>query len=87
MISYSLGARRSFNKTGAILWVDTKSIEGIKVWVRDEKSATYIRVYEVALEEWVQGEPQSSSQGNFGDLETAKKYGSKAYRYVNKGRR
>jgi hypothetical protein len=41
-------------------------------------------VYEVQPEEFVQGEPQSYSWGNFGDVETAKKFASMAYRHINK---
>lgn len=84
---YELGTRATFsNMTGAILWKNTKSIEGVLAWARDERTGEYVRVYEVAPEEFVQGEPQSYSRGNFETVEDAKRFASKAYRWINKAK-
>jgi hypothetical protein len=84
--SYELGARYNFQKfTAPIVWNDTKSIEGVIAYARDERSKQYVRVYEVAPTEWVQGEPQSWSRGNFENVESAKVMARKAYKWLNKG--
>lgn len=86
--TYELGARSNFaNLTGGIVWKQAGAIEGVKAWARDEKTGEYVRVYETAPTEWVQDEPQAWSTGNFETVETAKKWASVAYRYLNKGRR
>lgn len=84
--SYELGARFKSQKfTAPILWNDTKSIEGVIAYARDERAKQYVRVYEVGPTEWVQGEPQSWSRGNFESVESAKVWAGKAYRWLNKG--
>lgn len=84
-VSYELGARSKFaNLTGGIIWKDTKSIEGVKAWARDERTGEYVRVYENGPTEWVDNEPQAWSTGNFETVETAKKWASVAYRWINK---
>ncbi len=83
--SYELGARSRFaNLTGGIVWKDTKSIEGIKAWARDQKTGEYVRIYEVGPTEWVDNEPQAWSSGNFESVGTAKAFASKAYRWINR---
>jgi hypothetical protein len=85
---YELGARHSFpTLTGGIVWKDTKSIEGVLAWARDERTGEYVRVYETGPTEWVDGEPQAWSTGNFESIEDAKKWASTAYRWMNKNRR
>ena len=87
-ISYELGDRTSSKKfTGPLVWIDTKSIEGVKIWARDEKAAEYVRVYEVGPDEWVDGEVQSWTRGNFETTEAAKAMATKAYRYLNRCRK
>lgn len=86
--TYELGARRTFaNLTGGIVWKKGDAIEGVKAWARDERTGEYVRVYETAPDIWVDNEPQSWSTGNFETIETAQKWASVAYRYLNKGRR
>jgi predicted mannosyl-3-phosphoglycerate phosphatase (HAD superfamily) len=88
--TYTLGARSRFSGklTGAIAFTDTKStIEGVKAWARDEATGEYVRVFEYAPEEFVQGEPQSASEGNFETVEDARKWALTAYRWLNKGRK
>jgi hypothetical protein len=85
---YELGARQTFaNLTGGIVWKNTKSIEGVKAWARDERTGEYVRVLETGPTEWVDDEPQAWSTGNFETVEAAQKFASMAYRYLNKGRR
>lgn len=85
---YELGSRVKFTKvTAAICWKNTGSIGGIIAYARDNRTSEYVRVYEVMPEEFVQGEPQSFSRGNFEDVETAKQFASMAYRWINKGAR
>lgn len=85
---YELGARSTFpGMTGGLVWKDTKSIEGIKIWARDEKTGEYVRVLETAPTEWVDNEPQAWGTGNFESMDAAKKFASMAYRYINRGRR
>lgn len=85
---YELGARSKFSGlTGGIVWKNTKSVEGVLAWARDEKTGEYVRVYETGADIWVDGEPQSWSSGNFESVEAAQKFASKAYRWINKGRR
>ena len=87
--TYELGARKVLpsNFTSGIVWKDTKSIAGVLAWARDEKTGEYVRVYETGATEWVDDEPQAWSTGNFEDVESAKNAASKAYRWINKGRR
>jgi hypothetical protein len=83
--SYELGGRFSFPKlTGGIVWKDTKSIEGVLAYARDQQTGEYVLVYEV---EWVDGEPQAWSRGNFDNVEMAKHFASKAYRFLNRAAR
>jgi hypothetical protein len=86
-VSYELGARQIFaTKTGPILVRNTKTLEGVLAWARDERTGEYVRVYEVGPTEWVQDEPQAWSSGNFMSVEDAQHSASKAYRWINKGR-
>jgi hypothetical protein len=87
--TYTLGRRSRFSAklTSAIAMTDTKSIEGVKAWARDEETGEYVRVFEYQPEEFVQGEPQSASEGNFETIEDARKWAQKAYRWINKGRK
>lgn len=86
--SYELGARARFgNLTGGIVWKNTKSVEGVLAWARDEKTGEYVRVYETGPTEWVDDQPQAWSSGNFENVEAAKAFAGKAYRWINKGRR
>lgn len=73
--------------TAPLAWVNTKSIEGVKIWARDERTSEYVRVLECGPTEWVDGTPQSWSSGNFDTVDDAKKFAGMAYRYINKGRR
>ena len=83
--SYELGSRaRSSKFTSEIVWKDTKSIEGVLAWARDERTGEYVRVYEVGPTEWVDNEPQAWSSGNFETLADAKKWASIAYKWINK---
>jgi hypothetical protein len=85
--SYELGARTRFaGPTAGIAWKNTKSIEGVLAWARDEQTGESVRGYEVGPTEWVDNEPQAWSAGNFETTETAKKFASKAYRWINKGK-
>lgn len=85
--SYELGQRFTSKKfSGAIVWQNTKSIEGVKAWARDERTAEYVRVYETGPTEWVDGQPQAWSTGNFESVDDAKKWATTAYRWLNKGR-
>lgn len=86
---YELGERTRFpaSISGAIAWKDTKSIEGVKAWARDERTGEYVRVFETGPTMWVDNEPQAWSSGNFENVEDAQKFASKAYRWINKGRR
>lgn len=85
-ISYELGSSQSFpTLTAGIAWKNTNSIEGVKAWARNERTGEYVRVYEVGPTEWVDNEPQAWSSGNFGNTEDAKKFASKAYRWINRG--
>jgi hypothetical protein len=85
---YELGARQKFSPaiTSAIAWKNTKSVEGIKAWARDEKTGEYVRVYETGPTMWVDNEPQAWSTGNFETVDAAQKFASMAYRYINKGK-
>ncbi len=85
-VTYQLGARQIFStKTGPILVTNTKTIEGVLAWARDERRGEYVRVYEVGPTEWVQDEPQAWSSGNFMSVEDARHFASKAYRWINRG--
>lgn len=86
LVNYELGARSRFpSMTGAILWKNEGGYAGVLAWARCNRTGEYVRVYEVGPEEWVQGEPQSWSRGNFETVESAKKFASKAYRWLNRG--
>ena len=87
--SYQLGARSRFSDaiTAGICWKNKGGFEGVLAWARDERTGEYVRVYEVGPEEWVQGEPQSWTSGNFATIDSAKKWASTAYRYLNKGKK
>lgn len=87
LVSYELGARQTFTtKTGPILVRNTKTLEGVLAWARDERTGDYVRVFEVGPTEWVQDEPQAWSRGNFETVESARIFASKAYRWINGGR-
>lgn len=85
-IHYELAARTRFgaNITAPLAWKDTKGVEGVKIWARDEATGEYVRVLETGVTEWVDGEPQAWSSGNFETVESAKHFASMAYRYINK---
>lgn len=84
-MTYELGGRSKFPKmTGGIAWRVSGIIEGVLAWARDEATGEYVRVYEVSPDEWVDGEPQSWSSGNFGSVQDAKRVASKAYRWLNR---
>lgn len=86
--TYTLGGRCKFPKLSAgICWKDKGGIEGVIAFARDERTGDYVRVYEYGPTEWVDNEPQAWSEGNFETVEDAKKYASKAYRWINKGRK
>lgn len=85
---YELAGRTMFaGITAPLAWKDTKSIEGVKIWARDERTGEYVRVLETGPTIWVDNEPQAWSSGNFETVEDAKKFAGMAYRYINKGRR
>jgi predicted mannosyl-3-phosphoglycerate phosphatase (HAD superfamily) len=84
--SYLLGNRvRRPNRTCAILIRETGTIEGVIAYARDERTGEYVQVLETGPTEFVQGEPQAWSTGNFETREAAIKFASKAYRWLNKG--
>lgn len=85
---YELAGRTTFpaHVTTALAWIDTKSISGVKIWARDEQTGEYVRVLENGPTQWVDGEPQAWSSGNFESVDGAKKFASMAYRYINRGR-
>lgn len=89
MTHYELAARVTFpaNITAPLVWKDTKSIEGVKIWARDERTGEYVRVLETAPDIYVDHEVQSWSTGNFETVEAARAMASKAYRWINKGRK
>jgi len=86
---YELAGRVTFaaHIKAPLAWKDTKSIEGVKIWARDERTGEYVRVLETGPTQWVDNEPQAWSSGNFGNVDDAKKFAGMAYRYINKGRR
>lgn len=86
LVSYELGASYKLDAkfTAGLVWKDTNSIEGVRMYVRNEKTGEYVRIYEVGPDQWVDGQPQSWSRGNFGSVKTAREFGSKAYRYINR---
>ena len=63
-IHYTLGSRAKFqNITAPCAWKDTKSIEGVKIWARDERTGEYVRVYETGPNDtdgWIQGNYEGS---------------------------
>lgn len=83
---YELGGRFTSKKTGPLVMINNGPIGGIAIYARDEKAGDYIQVFETAPSIWVDNEPQAWQTGNFGDIESARKFGSMAYRYINKGR-
>ena len=86
---YELGARQKFSAaiTNPIAWKNTESVEGVLAWARDEATGEYVRVYENGPTIWVDNEPQAWSTGNFETVDAAQEFASKAYRWINKGRR
>ena len=84
-ISYQLGGRcKCPEQTSPILWNDTKSIKGVLAFAKDEKTQEYVQVYESGPTQWVDGEPQAWSSGNFETVEAAKYWASQAYKWLNK---
>lgn len=84
-VHYKLGNRIVFKKnTGPIVVIDNGPIGGIAVYARDERAGNYIHVLETAPDIYVDGEAQSYSVGNFADKESAQKFASMAYRWINK---
>lgn len=84
---YELGKRVDFTKnTGPLVVIDQGPIGGIEIYARDEKAGLYIQVLENAPDIYVDGEAQSYTVGNFENMESARKFGSMAYRWINKGR-
>jgi len=81
---YTLGNRANLAFTAPFAWKDTKSIEGVIAYVRDESTGQYVRVYDYADEQYVQGVAQSYSWGNFGSVEEAKIAMKSAYNWINK---
>lgn len=88
-IHYTLGRTRKFspNITSELAWKVGDAIEGVTIYARNERTGEYVQVLEHAVTEWVDGEAQAWSSGNFSDLDTAKKFASMAYRYLNRGQR
>lgn len=86
---YELGGRIRFSPkiTSEIAWKNKGGYEGVLAYARDERTGEYVRVYEVAPEQYVDGEPQAWSSGNYETVEAAKAGASKAYRWINKGKR
>lgn len=84
---YELGNRVNFTKnTGPLVVINRGVIGGIEIYARDEQAGEYVHVLENAPDIWVDDEVQSYTVGNFGDVESARKFGSMAYRYLNKRR-
>ena len=88
-ISYELGQRFKSEKfTAPCVWKNTKTIEGVLVWARDERTGEYVRVYEVRPSDpdgWIQGVYEGSySSGNFETVESARVMAGKAYRWINR---
>lgn len=84
---YELGKRVDFTKNkGPLVMIDKGPIGGIEIYARDEAAANYIQVLENAPDIFVDGEAQSYSVGNFETIENARKFGSMAYRWINKWR-
>jgi len=83
---YELGARFKFpaNITAELAWKDTKSVEGIKMFARDNRTGEYVQVLENAPDLYVDSEVQSYTVGNFASMENAQKFGAMAYRFINK---
>lgn len=88
LISYELGASAKFGVhiNSEICWNSKNPVEGVKAWARNNSTGEYVRVFEVGPTEWVDGQPQAWSSGNFETVESAKKFASKAYRYINRDR-
>lgn len=81
---YELGGRVNFTKnTGPLVVINQGPIGGLEVYARDEKAGNYVRVYETAATIWVDDEPQAWESGNFGDVDSARHLGTKAYRWIN----
>ena len=86
--TYTLGARFNFKGLDGLVYTSKfDPIVGIKCFVRDEASGSYVHVLETAPDQWVDGEPQSWTTGNFETKDAANKWGFIAYRYINKTRR
>lgn len=86
--TYTLGGKFRFSGLdGQVYTSRFDAIVGIKCFVRDEASGEYVQVLETAPDQWVDGEPQSWTTGNFETREAAKKWGWVAYRYINRNRR
>jgi hypothetical protein len=85
-ISYNLGGRFKAGKITDQVYIckGKNPFDGWKAFARDEEKGNYVQVFEVGPTEWVQGEPQAWSHGNFSTKEDAHKYASKAYHYINK---
>jgi hypothetical protein len=86
---YELGGRTKIANAKSpifLTWNKANPIEGISAYVRDEATGEYVRIYEVGPTEWVQGEPQAWSRGNFETEESVQRFGSMAYRWLNKRR-
>lgn len=74
------------NFTSGLAWKVGNAVEGVKIYARKESTGEYVRVLEHGPTEWVDNEAQAWSSGNFETLETAQKFASMAYRYINKRR-
>lgn len=87
--SYELGETVRFpaHINSGICWNSKNPLEGVKAWARNEKTGEYVRVFEVGPTEWVDGQPQAWSSGNFENVADAQKFASKAYRYINRAAR
>jgi hypothetical protein len=86
MTHYQLAERAIFTKnTGPLVVINKGGYQGIELYARDEKAAEYVRVLETAAEQFVDDEAQAYSVGNFETMESARHFGSMAYRHINKG--
>lgn len=83
--TYTLGKRVKFgaNITNELAWKDHKDVRGIEMYARDMRTGEYVQVLETAPEQYVDGEAQAWSTGNFGTMEAAQKFGAMAWRYIN----
>lgn len=85
-VHYTLGGtvKLAAGVTAELAWKVGNAVEGVTIYARNERTGEYVRVLEHGATEWVDGEPQAWSAGNFENLETAKKFASMAYRYINR---